>query len=318
MTVTSDYTAAGGYLMTSGPLRFHPETNLGETTLIFNAEDILDATEVSSDGGNTWSTFTTLSSGTTSDSMNNNFYKDFDQFSADAPPSYSVIEVGSTQYIFFPDEPDAEGSFNDNNGNIQLHELVPPCFTVGTLILTVSGEKPIETLKVGDRIITRDGGSSVLRWVGRRRMTVSSASAPIRILAGALGEGVPEREVRVSPLHRVLVRSAMAQMLFGQDEVLVAAKFLVNDSTILRDTSARAVEYIHLMFDDHAVVYTEGLLSESLQVGAAGLAALSSEAREELLSIFPELAVQEREGHVAARSTLRAKEAAVLSKFLGQ
>ncbi len=315
MTATSDYTAAEGSLQTSGPLRFHPDTELGETTLIFNAEYLSGATEVSIDGGNTWFTFTTLSSGTTNEDMNNNFYKDFDQFSADAPPSYTVIEFNSTQYIFFPNEPDAEGRLS---GNIQLHETVPPCFTLGTLILTISGEKPIETLKVGDRVITRDGGSMVLRWIGRRRMTVSAASAPIRIKASALGEGVPEREVRVSPLHRVLVRSAMAQMLFGQGEVLVAAKFLVNDNTILRDTNARVVEYIHLMFDNHAVVYTEGLLSESLQVGAAGLAALSPEAREELLSIFPELAAQEREGHVAARSTLRAKEAAVLSKFVGR
>ncbi len=315
MTITSDYTAAEGSLQTSGPLRFHPDTNLGETTLTFNAEDILDATEVSIDGGNTWFTFTTLTSGTTNENMNNNFYKDFKEFSADAPPSYTVIEFDSTQYIFFPDEPDAEGRLS---GNIQLHELVPPCFTAGTLILTVSGEKPIESLKVGDWVVTHDGGSRCLRWIGRRRMTVSSASAPIRIKAGALGEGVPKREVRVSPLHRVLLRSAQAELLFGENEVLVAAKFLVNDNTILRDTSARVVEYVHLMFDDHAVVYTEGLLSESLQAGAAGLAVLSHEAREELLSIFPELAEQGHDGHVAYRPILRGKEAAVLSKSICQ
>jgi hypothetical protein len=308
MTTTSDYTAAGGYLQTSGPLRFHPDTNLGEATLTFNAESILDATEVSSDGGDTWFAFTTLSGGTTNDKMNNNFYKDFDEFSADAPPSYNVIEFNSQQYIFFPDEPDAAGRLS---GNIQLHENVPPCFTAGTLILTPSGEKPIESLKVGDAVVTQ-GGSQRLRWIGRRRMTVSSASAPIRIKAGALGEGVPRQEVRVSPLHRVLLRSAQAELLFGQSEILVAAKFLVNDNTILRDTSARVVEYVHLMFDDHAVVYTEGLLSESLQAGAAGFAILSPEAREELLTIFPELAEQGHEGHAAYRPILRAKEAALL------
>lgn len=309
MTETSDYTAAEGNLQTSGPLRFHPDNNLGDVTLTFNAETLSEATEVSSDGGDNWFSFSVLNTGTTSENMNNNFYKDFDEFSADNPPSYMVIEFDSKQYIFFPDGPMAEGRLS---GNIQLAETVPPCFTVGTLILTLSGEQPIETLKVGDRVVTRDGGSRTLRWIGQRRMTVSPASAPIRILPGALGEGVPEREVRVSPLHRVLVRSAKAQMLFGQNEVLVAAKFLVNDSTILRDTTARIVDYVHLMFDDHTVVYTEGLLSESLQAGAAGLAALSPEARAELLSIFPELANQGREGHVATRPSLRAREAVVL------
>tara|TARA_B100001059_G_scaffold235027_1_gene279354 strand:- start:924 stop:1721 length:798 start_codon:yes stop_codon:yes gene_type:complete len=264
---------------------------------------------VSDDGGVTWSSFTLVSSGTTSDGMNNNFYKDFDEFSADAPPTYNVIEFNSTQYVFFPNSPNAEGRLS---GNIQLVESVPPCFTAGTLIQTARGEQPIETLKVGDRVITLDGGSQILRWIGQRRMNVSPASAPIRILAGALGEGVPEREVRVSPLHRVLVRSAKAQLLFGQDEVLVAAKFLVNDTNILRDHSARVVDYVHLMFDDHALVYTEGLLSESLQAGAAGLALLSPEARGELLSIFPELAEQGHEGHISARPPLSAKESALL------
>ena len=309
MTETSGYTAAEGNLQTSGPLRFHPDDNLGEVTLTFNAETLSEATEVSSDDGANWFSFNVLSTGTTSEAMNNNFYKDFAAFSADNPPTYMVIEFNSAQYIFFPDSPLAEGRLS---GNIHLSETVPPCFTVGTMILTMSGEQPIETLKVGNRVITRDGGNRTLRWIGQRRMTVSPASAPIRILPNALGEGVPEREVRVSPLHRVLVRSAKAQMLFGLDEVLVAAKFLVNDSTILRDISARSVDYVHLMFDDHAVVYTEGMLSESLQAGAAGLAALSPEARAELLSIFPELANQGCEGHVATRPSLRAKEAEVL------
>lgn len=309
MTETSTYTAAAGELQTSGPLRFHPDSNLGDVVLTFNADIFTDATLVSTDGGQTWSSFTFLSGGTTSDRMNNNFYKDFDAFSADAPPIYSVIEFNSTQYIFFPDSPDADGRLS---GNIQLVESVPPCFTVGTLIQTVPGERPIETLQAGDRVITRDGGSQILRWIGQRRMTVTPASAPIRILAGALGEGVPEREVRVSPLHRILVRSAKAQLLFGEDEVLVAAKFLVNDTNILRDTSARVVDYVHLMFDDHAVVYTEGLLSESLQAGAAGMDILSPEARDEILSIFPELAEQEQGGHLSARPTLRSKESIVI------
>ena len=308
MTASSTYNAAGGTLKTDGTLRFDPNTDLGTTTLTFNNENILDATEVTTESGT--STFEIISSGTTSSENNNDFYKDYTEFSADEPASYYVIKLeGGQEYIFFPEAPDVEGAVDEN---IQLVESVPPCFTAGTLILTVTGEQPIETLKVGDRIVTRDGGSQTLRWIGRRRMKVSPAIAPIRILADALGEGVPEREVRVSPLHRVLVRSAKAQMLFGQNEILVAAKFLLNDTNILRDSSARVVDYVHLMFDDHAVVYTEGLLSESLQAGAAGLATLSPEARVELLSIFPELAEQGKEGHVAVRRTLRAREAAVL------
>ncbi len=311
MSDTSDYTAAGGELQTSGPLRFHPDDNLGEVTLTFNASSFSDATQVSTDGGETWSSFAVQSTGTTDVKMNNNFYKDYDEFSAENPPAYLVISIDSQEYIFFPDASGADGRLS---GNIQLCESIPPCFTAGTLILTLSGEKPIETLEVGDKVITRDGGSRSVRWIGRRKMSVSPASAPIRILAGALGDGVPVREVRVSPLHRVLVRSAKAEILFGEDEVLVAAKFLDNGSTIVRDIEAREADYVHVMFDDHALVYTEGLLSESLQAGAAGLATLSPEARAELLSIFPELAEQGREGHTASRRSIREKEAVVLGE----
>ena len=137
MADTWNYTAASGSLQTNGPLRFHPDSNLGTVTLTFNSENLSEATLVSDDGGVTWSSFTLVSSGTTSDGMNNNFYKDFDEFSADAPPTYNVIEFNSTQYVFFPNSPNAEGRLS---GNIQLVESVPPCFTAGTLIQTARGE----------------------------------------------------------------------------------------------------------------------------------------------------------------------------------
>ncbi|MDP1577726.1 MAG: Hint domain-containing protein, partial [Cypionkella sp.] len=89
-------------------------------------------------------------------------------------------------------------------------ENVIPCFTPGTLIATPKGEVPVELLKAGDRIITRDNGIQEIRWVGRKDMGWHDLVAnphlkPVLIRQGSLGNGLPERDMMVSPNHRVLV-----------------------------------------------------------------------------------------------------------------
>ncbi|MEQ3624365.1 MAG: Hint domain-containing protein [Celeribacter sp.] len=307
-STSTTYNAATGYLQYDGPLRFHPDSELGDFTLTFDDSDLSQADTVSLDGGATYSDFEVISSGSTSAKSNNNFYKNFDEFSAGEPPYYVVIAVGDQQYILFPDDPDAEG---DLDGNVQLDEGEPICFVAGTLILTAQGERPIETLVPGDMVVTRDHGLAPLRWIGTRRMAVTPAIAPIRITAGALGPNMPERDLCVSPQHRVLVRGARAEMLFGASEVLVAARHLVDDARVLRDTAAQQVTYVHLMFDAHEVIYTEGLQSESLQAGPVGLASLEPAQRAEVLAIFPELEMQPGT-RPAARPELKRREAALL------
>ncbi|ATI43084.1 hypothetical protein CBW24_14440 [Pacificitalea manganoxidans] len=305
---STTFTAASGYLQYDGPLRFHPDSDLGDFSLTFDDGDLSQAETVSLDGGTSYTPFEIISSGTTSPKSNNNFYKNFDEFSSGEPPYYVVIAIGDQQYILFPDDPAAMG---DLDGNVQLDEAEPICFVAGTLILTAQGERPIETLVAGDMVVTRDHGLAPLRWIGMRRMAVTPAIAPIRITAGALGPNMPEQDLSVSPQHRVLLRGARAEMLFGAPEVLVAARHLVDDARVVRDTGARQVTYVHLMFDAHEVIYTQGLQSESLQAGPVGLASLEPEHRAEVLAIFPELE-QQSGTRPAVRPELKRREAALL------
>jgi len=124
------------------------------------------------------------------------------------------------------------------------------------------------------------------------------------------------RDLRVSPQHRMLLGGWQAQMLFGDDEVLVAAKHLVNDSTILR-VEGGEVEYFHMLFDTHEIVFASGAPSESFHPGQIGWGALAEEARAEILELFPELASGDFAQYGAsARRSLKAYEASLAAKFL--
>jgi Ca2+-binding RTX toxin-like protein len=194
-------------------------------------------------------------------------------------------------------------------------ETIIPCFTPGTRILTARGQVPVETLRRGDLVVTRDGGLRPLAWVGRRDLTlaqlvVNPALCPVRIAAGALGEGVPAREMLVSPQHRMLIEGVRAEMLFGEAEVLVAALHLVGLPGITQDRTP-GVSYIHLMFDRHEIVLSDGAWSESFQPAQRMVGGLDAARRDELLALFPELAEREL-AFPAARLTLKAHEARVL------
>lgn len=160
-----------------------------------------------------------------------------------------------------------------------------PCFTAGTRIATPGGPRAIEDLRVGDRVSTADHGDQIIRWIGARQVAGIGAFAPIRFEAGAIGN---LRPLRVSPQHRLLISGWHAEMLFGQSEVLVAAKHLVNETTIRPDPT-RTVTYLHMIFDRHEIVFAEGVPTESLHLGTVAMGALDCAARDEVLSLFPEL-----------------------------
>lgn len=171
---------------------------------------------------------------------------------------------------------------------------IPTCFVAGTLIRTVSGEVAIEDLKVGDLVWTADHGPQPLRWVGGSKVSAAVLRAlpnlrPIRIRAGALGAGQPVSDLLVSPQHRVLVRSQIAQRMFGAPEVLVAAKHLLALDGIEVAEDCTEVTYYHILFDRHAVVQSNGAQTESLYTGPQALKSISAAARDEILLLFPEL-----------------------------
>ncbi|MEO0487029.1 MAG: Hint domain-containing protein [Pseudomonadota bacterium] len=163
------------------------------------------------------------------------------------------------------------------------------CFCAGTLIATTGGPRPVERLEPGEQILTRDRGAQALRWVKSRHMRTTDALAPIRIAAGALGEGLPRRALRVSPQHRMLLRSNVAERIWGSQEVLIAAKKLLPLPGVRQEPGGRDVAYYHLLFDRHEVVFAEGAPSESLFLGPQTLQSLSSEQIEEIEAIFPDL-----------------------------
>ncbi len=171
----------------------------------------------------------------------------------------------------------------------------PVCFARGTLIATPAGAQPIETLRAGDLVATADGRAEPIVWIGRRAVSAATTAEtpgmrPVRIAAGALGNGLPLRDLRVSPQHRILIRSEIvARMLGGPREALVAAKHLVGMPGIAIGETARGIEYWHIMCRSHEVVRAEGSPAETLLPGTEALKALGYRARRELRTLLPGL-----------------------------
>ncbi|WP_411839386.1 Hint domain-containing protein [Paracoccus sp. ME4] len=168
------------------------------------------------------------------------------------------------------------------------------CFAQGTMILTPNGERAVECLTPGDLVITRDAGPQPLHWLGSRHLTGAMLDAnpklrPIRIARGALGEDMPVRDLVVSPQHRILVRSVIAQRMVGTQEVLVAARLLVDLDGVSVVQPEDGVGYFHLLFGRHQIVLADGALAESFYPGPQALAAVGPAAREEIEMLFPEL-----------------------------
>jgi len=180
--------------------------------------------------------------------------------------------------------------------------LGPPCFTSGTMIETPDGEMRVEDLEIGDLVSTKDHGPQPVRWIGTRKVAGQGEFAPILFKAGAIGN---TRDLRVSPQHRMLLQDWRAELFFGEDEVLCAANKLLNDSTILK-APCDEVDYIHLMFDAHEVIFAEGAPSESLLVGEY-LCGDGTELLSELQILFPEIQTDSTK-YTAAKRVARAFE----------
>lgn len=197
------------------------------------------------------------------------------------------------------------------------------CFAAGTLIRTADGPRLVESLSVGDSIQTKDNGSQQILWVGARRMTGARLYAmpefrPVRIRAGALNDDEPESDLLVSPNHRMLVSGPAAQILFNTPEVLVAAKDLINDHSITIDHKLREVTYVHLMLENHQIVWANGVQSESFHPANMALGVIEDSQRVALLEAMPNLAYDTQTYGNYARRNLSASEAAILQHDSGK
>ena len=220
----------------------------------------------------------------------------------------------------FDIQPDSEGGPNafsysviDADGNTDtafVKVTTTPCFVAGTLIDTTRGAVPVEQLKPGALVITRDHGPQPLRWIGMTRRRASGRHAPVVFACGALGG---HGEIALSPNHRVLLSSCRVELLFGQAEVLVKAAHLVNGSTIRRRDDGRPVTYVHLLFDRHEIIRGNGLESESYHPGAETFGAHDPVTRAEIVDLFPDLRKAGFRGYgPTARRTLKQHESRVL------
>lgn len=132
------------------------------------------------------------------------------------------------------------------------------CFLTGTLICTPEGDVPVEDLRIGDQVVTANGDSQQIFWVGKKSMATvftPSENLPVLISAGALGKGLPKRDLQVMPAHAFLIGDA-----------LVVAGQLVNGTSIRRLTHEELGDrftYFAIETESHSLIIAEGAVSET-------------------------------------------------------
>lgn len=207
----------------------------------------------------------------------------------------NTIQAGAENgyFLVFPDGlPPADtdlsvGSIVENDATTSHAGLGAQvvCFVNGTLIETSQGPQPVEALKPGDLILTRDGGLQPLRWLGRTFASARGGLAPIVIGRGVLGNS---RDLIVSPQHAVLLEDWRAELLYGQPDVLVSAQDLLGQAGVSRREGG-VVTYCHLLFDAHHLVKAAGIWSESLYPGDVTRETVGARARREIETLVPDL-----------------------------
>jgi len=194
---------------------------------------------------------------------------------------------------------------------VELAEMACVSFTRGTHITLSNGaQRRVEDLKVGDRVLTRDHGPQPVRWIGQQTTRAIGAFAPVVISEGALNNAA---DLILSPDHRLFIYQRHDAIGAGQAEVLVRARHLLNEETIFQREGGY-VEYFHLLFDEHEIIYAEGIPAESLMVTSHTLAALPEEMAHDVKHRFPEEAKRQHRGVEAEPDALRGLDAAEVLK----
>jgi len=203
---------------------------------------------------------------------------------------------------------------DDDPGDFSFSDYTCVCFTRGTMIRMADGtEQAIEKIAEGDSILTRDNGAQTVRWIGGRTTPAYGHLAPIVITKDALGN---HADLIVSQQHRILLADWRAEVMMGSHEVLVKARDLINGDTIYRREGG-VVEYFHILFDTHEIIYAEGIPSESLHINSTTLDSMGEESRAEIIELFPNIQSEPQVSAVASRMSLRSYEASALLKQVG-
>lgn len=228
------------------------------------------------------------------------------QVTLNADGTFTIAGDGDAETVYF------NYTIEDTSGNTDtaLVEVTQtPCFVEGTRIETPKGPRPIETLRIGQRIITRDRGPMRIRWIGSTKVEAKGKLTPVRISAGSFGAS---RDILLSPNHRVLLQDLWAELMFGQAEVLVKAKDLVNHKTVRWAPSEDGVTYYHILLDSHQLLSSDGLVSESYHPGAQTLDGFDQATFDEIALLFPSLVGNLGGYGPSARLSLKSSEARLL------
>ena len=190
------------------------------------------------------------------------FYVDADGNSdgfADIDGAFYTVDppdATQTELLGVNNSGEVVGLYIDSADLEHTFTATPACYCPGTMIRTEHGDLAVEALVIGDRVLTVSGGAKPVRWIGRRAyagrfLRGRPSLLPVRIRAGALGAGLPERDLLVSPAHALLL-----------DGALVPAGALVNGTTVVRDTP-ETVEYLHIELAQHETVWANGVAAET-------------------------------------------------------
>lgn len=177
-------------------------------------------------------------------------------------------------------------SLDPGQSRLRLSQLVFGCFCSGTRIMAGDGQLvPIEDLEAGQSVLTRDNGAQPLLWVGNVTVRAVGVFAPVRVPAGTMGNLGP---LLVGPLQRIFLYQRGGLTADMRSEALMQARHLVDGDRILQREGG-FVTYHALVFENHQIIYAEGVPVESLLVSRATVARLPPEFAKDLSTRFPQL-----------------------------
>lgn len=166
-----------------------------------------------------------------------------------------------------------------------------PCFCQGTTLMTDKGDQPVDWIRPGDQVMTKDHGFQPVLWVGRTNISASKLELapnlrPIRIAAHSIDPHTPTHDLLLSPEHRVLLKSPQIKLLFDCDEVFAAIKTVSNGGAIAQIQPRHDIAYYHILFQNHEIVLAQGLWVESFFPGNMGLSSLSAKNRAQIQQLL--------------------------------
>ncbi|VAV94077.1 hypothetical protein MNBD_ALPHA07-627 [hydrothermal vent metagenome] len=299
------YSAGGGTNVTLD------DTSGGDT--VFN-DDQTGGHQITDGGG-------LVANGQVVESESHIFVRALDAFGNQTGPTIDITvfsQGGVTQNVwgFASDIPLQDGvtyvkTGGSNVGDSNYADFIT-CFGPDTQIETAEGPKNVTHIKPGDQVWTLNNGLQPVQWVGRTTVPGTGAFAPVVFAPGAIGNGA---ELVVSQQHRILLENDAAELLFGEKQVLVAAKHLCGMKGVALRPQAN-IDYTHLMFDQHQIIRSNGSLTESFFLTENSANAIEVGQKSELEALFPTL----KDGIDNFGSTealvLKANEASTLRAYL--